>query len=97
MRLVYGASKMRVKAIIMVFLMLFSIQSFAQNTALSGKVTDASGVPLPGVTVVVKGTTIGAITDGDGNYHLNNLKDDATLSFSFVGMVTQEIAIAGKS
>ena len=49
------------------------------------------------MTVVVKGTTQGIITDVDGNYKLANIQDDATLVFSFVGMRTQEIPIAGKS
>ncbi|MDX9882654.1 MAG: TonB-dependent receptor [Prolixibacteraceae bacterium] len=64
---------------------------------ISGKVTDSSGSPLPGVTVVVKGTTQGTITDTDGNYSLPNVPGDATLVFSFVGMQTQEIAVAGKT
>lgn len=64
---------------------------------LSGKVTDSSGSPLPGVTVVVKGTTQGTITDGDGNYLLSNVPADATLVFSFVGMKTQEIPVSGRT
>ncbi|HCR90134.1 MAG TPA: SusC/RagA family TonB-linked outer membrane protein, partial [Prolixibacteraceae bacterium] len=57
---------------------------------VSGKVTDSSGAPLPGVTVIVKGTTQGIITDFDGKYTLANVPSDATLMFSFVGMKTQE-------
>ncbi len=63
----------------------------SQQIAITGKVTDDSGEPLPGVTVVVKGTTNGTITDLDGNYHLNNIPSDAILIFSFVGMRTVEI------
>jgi TonB-linked SusC/RagA family outer membrane protein len=62
-----------------------------------GKVTDSSGAPLPGVTVVVKGTTTGIITDMDGNYSLANVPSDATLVFSFVGMKSQEIAVSGRT
>ncbi|HAZ04275.1 MAG TPA: hypothetical protein DD458_16510 [Prolixibacteraceae bacterium] len=69
----------------------------AQNETISGKVTDSSGQPLPGVTVVVKGTTNGTITGFDGKYSLANIPSDATLIFSFVGMKTQEIAISGKT
>lgn len=64
---------------------------------VSGKATDAQGQPLPGVTIVVKGTTTGTITDADGNYNLTNVPPDATLVFSFVGMKTREIEVVGKS
>jgi TonB-linked SusC/RagA family outer membrane protein len=69
----------------------------SQIIAISGKVTDYSGAPLPGVTVVVKGTTQGAITDAGGNYSLSNVNGDGTLIFSFVGMKSQEIPVAGKT
>jgi len=59
--------------------------------SVKGKVTDNAGSPLPGVTVVVKGTTTGTITDSEGNYSLTNLPDNAILTFSFVGMQAQEI------
>jgi len=68
-----------------------------QQSSVSGKVTDSSGSPLPGVTVVIKGTTQGTITDPQGNYTLPNAPGNATLQFSFVGMKTQEIAISGKT
>jgi TonB-linked SusC/RagA family outer membrane protein len=64
-----------------------------QQNTISGKVTDYGGQPLPGVTVVVKGTTQGTVTNADGNYSLSNIPEDATLQFSFVGMRTQEIPI----
>ncbi|MCK9410672.1 MAG: TonB-dependent receptor [Prolixibacteraceae bacterium] len=64
---------------------------------ISGKVTDSSGGTLPGVTVVVKGTTNGTITDTYGNYSLSNIPANGTLQFSFVGMKTQEIAIGNKT
>lgn len=60
---------------------------------VSGKVTDSSGNSLPGVTVLVKGTTIGTITDPNGNYSLKDISDEATLIFSFIGMKTTEIAV----
>jgi TonB-linked SusC/RagA family outer membrane protein len=68
-----------------------------QQKSISGKVTDSSGGALPGVTVVVKGTTTGTITDAEGNYSMSNVSSDATLLFSFVGMKTQEVKLAGKS
>lgn len=68
-----------------------------QQKEVTGKVTDSSGAPLPGVTVVVKGTTTGTITDFDGKYFLPNVPGNATLQFSFVGMKAQEVAVEGKS
>jgi len=67
-----------------------------QKIRISGKVTDTSGASLPGVSVVVKGTTNGIITDTDGKYILSNVPPDGTLMFSFVGMKTQEIPVTGK-
>jgi len=71
--------------------------AWAQQRSISGTITDESGQPLPGVTVVVKGTTQGTVTDADGFYSLTNIPEDATLQFSFVGMRTQEVAIEGRT
>ncbi|HCY40736.1 MAG TPA: TonB-dependent receptor [Prolixibacteraceae bacterium] len=68
-----------------------------QQKSISGKVTDSSGASLPGVSVVVKGTTTGVITDIDGKYTLTKVPENATLQFSFVGMKGQEVAIGNKS
>ena len=68
-----------------------------QQNRISGTVTDESGSPLQGVTVQVKGTTIGALTDASGKYNLNNAPQDATLVFSFIGMATQEITSEGRN
>ncbi len=68
-----------------------------QKKTVSGKVTDLSGATLPGVSVVVKGTTTGIITDLNGNYSISNIPENATLQFSFVGMKMQEIIISGKA
>ncbi len=68
-----------------------------QSRSVSGKVIDSSGGPLPGVSVVVKGTTNGTITDSNGNYTLPNVPADAILQYSFVGMKSQELRVAGKS
>ena len=61
--------------------------------SVSGTVTDETGEPLPGVTVVVKGTSKGTITNSNGNYQLDNLPADAVLTFSFVGMRSAEIPV----
>ena len=68
-----------------------------QQKSVSGTVTDSSGGSLPGVSIVVKGTTTGTITDADGKYSLVNVPENSTIQFSFVGMKTQEISISGKS
>ncbi|MGV8091415.1 MAG: SusC/RagA family TonB-linked outer membrane protein [Mangrovibacterium sp.] len=74
-----------------------STASIQQQKNVSGIVTDSSGAPLPGVSVVIKGTTQGTITNDEGKYSLPNVPADATLIFSFVGMKSQEIRIAGKT
>lgn len=68
-----------------------------QNRKVSGKVSDSSGAPLPGVSVVIKGTTQGTITDTDGNYSLSNVPAGSVLVFSFVGMKDQEIPASGQA
>ncbi len=68
-----------------------------QQKLVSGKVTDFSGFPLPGVTVIVKGTTNGTVTNADGEYSLSNIPANATLQFSFVGMRKQEVVVEGKT
>jgi TonB-linked SusC/RagA family outer membrane protein len=64
-----------------------------QGKKVTGKVTDSSGASLPGVSVVVKGTTIGVITDIDGFYSMSNIPENAVLQYSFVGMKTQETIV----
>ncbi len=64
-----------------------------QGPKLRGKVSDVSGAGLPGVTVVVKGTSNGVITDIDGNYSFTNLPQNAVLQFKFVGMKTKEVTV----
>lgn len=71
--------------------------STQQQKSISGKVTDSSGASLPGVSVVVKGSTTGTITDANGRYSLVNVPANSTLQFSFVGMKGQEIAIGEKT
>jgi TonB-dependent starch-binding outer membrane protein SusC len=63
---------------------------------VSGKVSDASG-PLPGATILVKGTTNGAQTDLDGKFAIKNVGANAVLVFSYIGLKSQEVSVAGKS
>ncbi len=67
-----------------------------QAQEVSGTVSDANG-PLPGASVLVKGTTNGTQTDFDGNYTLSNVSTGATLLFSYIGYKTIEMAVAGKT
>jgi len=68
-----------------------------QQKKISGKVIDNTGAPLPGVTIVLQGTTKGTITDIDGNYTFTEIPENAILQFSFIGMKTQEVAVGSKS
>ena len=72
--------------------------ALAQDRTVSGKVTSAEdGSAIPGVNIVVKGTTTGTVTDIDGNYNLSVGADENTLIFSFIGMETQEVEIGTRS
>lgn len=68
-----------------------------QQKTVSGKVAGNTGESLPGITVRLKGTSIGTITDVNGNFTLTNIPQDGILVFSFVGMETQEQAVKGRS
>ncbi|MCW3784884.1 SusC/RagA family TonB-linked outer membrane protein [Plebeiibacterium sediminum] len=81
------------KLVMIAFILGYSFNTWAQNLELSGKVLDDQGNTMPGVSVVVKGTTNGTITDIDGNFILSVSPDAGTLLFSFIGYETQEIAI----
>ena len=75
-------------------IMLCSSVILAQT--ITGTVTSNDG-PLPGVSIVVKGTTQGTETDFDGKYSINNVPSDAVLVFSFVGYTTKEVSVGGQS
>ena len=81
--------------IVMLAVLTMGFQAFAQN-AVSGKVTDAKGEAIPGVSVLVKGTTTGTMTDLDGSYRLN-VRPGATLVFSCVGFEDQEVVPGSRS
>ena len=89
------------KKIVLLCLFLLSAlvpETMAQSRAITGKVTDAaSGQPLPGVTVLVKGTSVGTATSADGTYTLNAPEGKNTLVFSFIGYVTTERAIGSNN
>ncbi len=86
------------KALLMCFLCLIAtFHLLAQDRTVTGKVTDDSGVPIPGVNVSVKGTTRGTATNADGTYQLNILSTDQYLMFSFIGYKITEVAIGSQT
>jgi TonB-linked SusC/RagA family outer membrane protein len=80
-----------------VFLVAASIHLYAQEKVVTGKVTSyMDGTPIPGVSVVIKGTTKGTVTDVNGEYKLS-VPEDAILVFTFVGMTKEEVDVKGKN
>jgi TonB-linked SusC/RagA family outer membrane protein len=85
------------KILLIILVTILSHCALAQELNVSGRVTDANdGVPLPGVNVVVKGTTNGTVTDTEGKYNLTVPSGSSVLIFSFIGLVTQEIDVNGR-
>ena len=84
-------------ASILVCLAFLGLSAFSQDIQITGMVTSADdGNPLPGVSVVVKGTTTGVATDINGNFSIK-APSDAVLVFTSIGMVSQEISVAGQT
>ena len=84
-----------IAAFLVMFLLSFAC--YAQST-VSGTITSGTdGSPLPGVNILLKGTNTGTISDGDGNYRIEVPVSDGILVFSFVGYVTQEVPIEGRT
>lgn len=70
---------------------------FQSQTTVTGVVKDDVDAPLPGVNILVKGTTIGTMTDGDGRYSISVPDNQSVLVFSFIGYAQQEVTIGGQS
>lgn len=85
--------------VLLAFFVFVGFQALqAQNVQITGNVTSADdGSPLPGVSVVVMGTTIGTVTNFNGDYELSVPQSASTLRFSFVGMKAQDVAIEGRT
>lgn len=71
--------------------------AYAQDLTIKGKITDGSGGSLPGVNVTVKGTQKGVVSDGEGRYQLSGVPAKATLVFSFIGYLKQEVEVNSRS
>lgn len=85
------------KCVLFVVTLLAVSYAQAQPSVVRGKVSDEQGIDLPGVSVVLKGTQTGSVTDANGRYTLNNVSAGSTLIFSYIGYVTQEIPVNGQS
>lgn len=83
--------------ILALILSSFSAANLQAQERVSGVVKDAAGLPLPGVSIIQKGTTRGASTDFDGNYSLELTLGEKTLQFSYVGYKTLEIPVNGRT
>ncbi len=68
-----------------------------QQKSVSGKIVDSTGEPLPGVSIVIKGTTSGTISDMNGKYSISNLTENSVLQFSFIGMKTEDVVVGSKA
>lgn len=85
-----------IKKILFLFFAMFAVAVYAQNGNITGMVKDANNEPLVGVSVVIKGTTTGVVTDLNGNFSLSGKMGDI-VQFSFIGMVSQEHTFNGTS
>ncbi|RKS99924.1 SusC/RagA family TonB-linked outer membrane protein [Flavobacterium sp. 123] len=88
--------KLKFNGFLVLLVVLMAQLTFAQERAVSGTVSDNAGLPLPGVSVLVKGTKTGAQTDFDGKYSIKATSSQ-TLVFSYIGMKTQEVKASATS
>ncbi len=84
------------KSILLICLVLLNIALMAQ-VRVTGKISDSNNEPIPGASVLVKGTATGTVSDFNGNYSIDVPGAYSTLVFSFVGMISQEIVVTGKT
>ncbi|MCR9249642.1 MAG: TonB-dependent receptor [bacterium] len=96
MRKTYVKGIKRIPILVLVMLLLTGTGLYAQKT-VSGVVTDDAGEPMPGVNVLVKGTSTGTVTGFDGSYSLSLNADQDVLVFSFVGFKSTEVAVGNRS
>lgn len=77
--------------------MLLALKGFAQGVQVQGKVTSANGAAVPGATILEQGTTNGATTNADGVYRITTTKANASLVYSYVGLISQTISVQGRT
>ena len=76
---------------------MIGILAFAQGRSVEGVITDASGEPMIGVNVLVKGTTNGAVTDMDGKFVIHKVKSSDVLSVSYIGYTSQDLKVGSRN
>ena len=84
--------KIKLRGFLTLLFALFIQISFAQNKTITGTITDEAGLPLPGVNIIIKGTSSGVQSDIDGKYSISANAGD-TLVFSYLGFATQSIVV----
>ncbi len=88
----------KIYSVLLLTLLFSTAQLFAQEKVISGTVTSADdNLTVPGVTVLIKGSSIGTITDLNGLYHLTNVTPESILVFSYIGMETVEVTVGNQS
>jgi TonB-linked SusC/RagA family outer membrane protein len=85
------------KSFLFILMAMFCWAFSANAKSVTGTVTDESNEPLPGVSVLVMGTTHGTMTDYDGKFSISDVADNATVRFSCIGYTTQEVKVGGRS
>lgn len=89
---------MRKKLLLILLLGIITEYSFSQEIPLSGTIISSDGMePIPGVSVLVKGTTVGTVSDLDGKYSVTAPSGSETLVFSYIGLTRKEVAIGGRT
>ncbi|WP_431242186.1 TonB-dependent receptor plug domain-containing protein [Flavobacterium sp. P21] len=89
--------KLKLKFAIIALLMISYQNMMAQSKTVQGVVTDPSGFPLPGATIIVQGSKNSASTDFDGKYSLKGVNPTDKITFSYVGLVTQTVAVGTRT
>ncbi|TLX71257.1 TonB-dependent receptor [Labilibacter sediminis] len=87
----------KMKAALLLMLIIGSGFASAQKLNVTGVITDAEGYPIPGASIVEKGTTNGTVTDFDGNYSINVEDAESVILFSFIGMTSQEVVVGSQT
>lgn len=85
------------RSVLVLMMLFFQVSLFAQGRQVTGTITDGAGVTLPGVNVVIKGSTFGTITDFDGKYVISVNKESDVLLYSFVGYLNKEVTVGNQS
>ncbi|HKM94643.1 MAG TPA: TonB-dependent receptor [Prolixibacteraceae bacterium] len=87
----------KVSMLMLVFLLAFQVSSFGQGRLVTGTVYDESKGTLPGVNVVIKGTTTGTVTNIDGSFSINVASDESVLVFSFIGYLVEQVTVGNQA